>query len=206
MRRVVVAILAALVLVACTVDNTQRRFDELAPRPAVHRFEPDNIEELEEGVPNIVRGRMGNDAEIVFQFNDYYNPTRPTGGHNRVSLEILEVIRGGLSVGETISVLEPYRIEDRVLFTIADYLPSTPGREYIFLLGYKQGEENWPNGDQIPEEYVGAHFVWRGMFGRFPVPERPIREYTREELSLTPYADMELYLRLWQEAIDTYIN
>ena len=207
-------ILAAALLLLVGCGNTDVRphhygsFREVIDAPGSRGPLAETLEELEERVPNIVRGRIGSDARIVYQFTSITYPDRPTLGHNRVSLEILEVIQGDLRVGETICILEPYYIFGRTLFTWANYMPSIPYQEYIFFLGY-QLTEMITDTIARPEEYVGAYYVRQGEFGRFPVltdTEADIQNFSANDLSLGRYANIELYLRLWQDVLDAFIN
>ena len=168
---------------------------------------PSDLEELMYDVPNIVRGRIGNDPTIVYQYNgDFRFPT-----HNKVSLEIIEVMRGDLQVGETIHILEPYRIEDGVLFSATNYMPSLPYHEYFFFLGYQLTEIR-PSGNLRPDSFIGAYFVWNGEFGRFRVPDSTMMRthgeaaFNEAELSLGRRADTDLYMKLWQQVVDAYMD
>ena len=176
-------------------------FHALRARPL-----PATLDELIERVPNVVRGRLANDAEIVFQFNRESQPDHPTTGHNRVSLEILEVIQGDLTVGETISILEPYFIQDRVLFSWANYSPSIPYQEYFFFLGDRLADIA---SELVPPGYEGAFFVLQGYRGRFRVPNIQrfhVQEFSFDELSLGEYTDSYAYTHLWNEVIDAFIT
>ena len=129
--------LVAIVAITCTavvfLDNSDSShenypliFDQVFHTHA-SRIVPlaNTLEGLESRSENIVRGRILNDARMVFQFSQF-DPTVINIGHNFVSLEILEVFTGNLSVGEVITIAEPYYIIDRVLITHANYLPSNP--------------------------------------------------------------------------------
>lgn len=180
-------------------------FSQVMDMPASRAFTPGNLDELEYLIPNIVRGRVGNDPTIVYQ----YALSGPSPSHNRVSIEILEVIRGDLQVGETVNILEPYFIEDNVLFTWANYMPSRPNHEYFFFLGDQLGEYT-DTGRRRPESFLGAYFVLRGEFGRHRVPESNMRQadstFNTNELSLGTHVDTELYMSIWQEVIDAYMD
>ena len=181
-------------------------FDEVmhihvSPAPNWRPLE--SIADLEEMTPNIVRARMGDDAEIVFQINEL-RPERPSAGHNIVSIEILEVIKGDLQAGETIRIVEPYYINDGTLISFCSYLPSIPGREYFLFLSYPITRERGFEG--IPEEYLDAFWVIHGANGRFYIPNAgaDLNHFTAEDLSMGAITD--LHLRLWQEVIDAYMN
>ena len=119
------------------------------------------------------------------------------------------MIRGDLVVGDTISIIEPYFIEENTLFTWANYMPSLPYHEYFFFLCYQLGEYR-DSGSPRPESYVGAFPVLHGEFGRFRVPEvgmaRNDAIFSIQELSLGTHADTDLYDYLFQEVITAYMD
>ena len=193
-------------------DITDERFNKVVYQPTSFMFFERTLEGLESRSSTIVRGRLGDDARIVFQYTDPFNPDTPTMGNNMVSLEIVEVIHGGrgLSVGETIKLIEPYYILDEVLFTWDNYLPSIPHQEYIFFL-------TDPRPDTQVEEFRGAFWVQHGERGRFLIPsdigvlgfeegDMPLQDFSARDLSLGSYADLDLYMRLWKEVLGAYVN
>ena len=159
------------------------------------------LEALSAWAPNIVRGYLKDDARIVRSFH-YTTPyTRiPTGGRNFVSLVILEVIQGDeISVGETITIMEPYYIVGGVFRTMENYMPSTPYKEYIFFLD-PQSTSEFASG-----EAVGAFWVAHGHRSRFPVPA-PGQSLDEIDLALGSRANVEIYMSLWQEVLDAFVH
>ena len=209
MKRFVLFIAIAMLMAGCAnsfaTGDSQRMhphhhgsFDDvvLAQIPASRMFYETTLAGLEYRAANIVRGRMGNDARIVFQTDDFQ------GGHNVVSFEIYEVIKGDLSAGQTIRIVEPYIIKDDILLTYANYLPSTPYHEYFFFLGAQL-----PN--HLPEGFAGSFITIHGERSRFPVPDAArasIQAFNADELALGAYADTEVYMSIWQEVIAAYMN
>ena len=192
-RLFVLMIITVLLLVGCnsSQDNSQERYDEVIYTSASNRYAR-AFDDLVNRSNNIVRGRIADDSKIVFQTHI---------GHNLVSLEILEVIKGDLKVGDTINILEPYFIRDRVLRTWADYMPSIPNQEYIFSLTDPT--------DDMPEGYEGAYFVSHGERGRYLVlsnARASIQEFSREDLSLGENANIDLYMSLYQDVINAYMR
>ena len=167
------------------------QFGHFTPGPNWRPIE--TLEDLEEMSANIVRGRMGDDARILFQ---------TVVGHNFVSLEILEIIKGELNIGDIITIVEPYQIDDGVFFTSSNYMPSFPHQEYFFFLSDQIDYEN------IPKQYYGAFWVLHGEKGRFPVPSNiaDTQSLNAVEFGLSYLVDNELYMRLWQKVINAYIN
>lgn len=208
-RYISIIALSLILLVGCSSANAQESlphhygsFNEVIYMPGTRLFFETTLDGLESRATHIVRGRIGNDARIVYQHSDPYDPSRITRGDNTVSLEIFEVIAGNLTVGETISILEPYYIIDGVFFTFADYMPSTAYQEYIFFLSAQLG-------DRFPENLRGRFPVVNDERGRFPVlndTRADIQGFSSADLGLGTYANAELYMRLWQEVIDAYMN
>ena len=199
------AFILAIVWLIAGCGNTDVRphhygsFDEVVDTPASFAFTETTLAGLLYRAENVVRGRMGDDARIVFQFNDYFNPERPTGGDNLVSLEILEVIQGNLRVGDIITIVEPYSIEDGILYTRDNYLPSIPHQEYFFFLS-----------EQIDsrvrtEALIGAYWVLHGERSRFPVPASG-QNLDEIDLAFGSHANVELYMRLWQDVLDAFMH
>jgi len=172
------------------------------------------LEGLESRSENIVRGRILNDARMVFQFSQF-DPTVVNIGHNFVSLEILEVVKGDLNVGEIITLAEPYYVEERVLITHANYLPSIPYQEYFFFLSAQR-----TNPD--PEEFAGIFWVLQENRGRFHIPNSRadisrLRHNAENLVLATTYISNlpmmearltvnDIYMSLWQEVIETYMD
>lgn len=197
-------------------DNNPLMFDEvrhtLASRSAPLRT---TFEELELWSENIVRGRILNDARMVFQFNSISQPTVPTMGHNFVSLEILEVFKGDLSVGDIITLAEPYRIINGVLITPSNYLPSIPYQEYFFFLSEQRTNPE-------PADHYGIFWLEHDYRSRFHIPNNraDIAMLSRNAESLvlaTTYISRlpmeraiftanETYVRLWQDVIEAYMD
>ena len=198
------------------VANAQAFLQDIRPRPhhygtfdgvsygIVNRaFGPPRaltLADLEYRTPNIVRGRLLNDAHMVFQFGHEAHPTIVTFGHNVVSLEILEVIKGDLRAGDTIRIREPYYIHHRALFTGSDYLPSTPYIEYIFFLS------NVVTGSSV-EGLNGAFPTADSERSRFPVLcGADAQDFSDTVFGLGTHADVEVYARLWEEVMNAFIR
>jgi len=169
-------------------------------------FNETTLSGLEARAPNIVRARMLNDATIVLQFTDDYHPTRVTFGENVVSLEILEVIKGDLVVGETIRIVEPYYIYNGVFFTWNNYMPSVPYQEYIFFLYY---QVDWL---EAQDEVYGTFPVLHGERSRYPIPSNAagIQSFSAAMFSdlnfgLGSYADVQTYMQLWEDVMNEWV-
>lgn len=168
-------------------------------------FYETTLEGLEYRSTNIVRGRIADDARVVLLYHEN-NPSLFVMGHNLVSLEILDVIMGDLSVGDVITIIEPYYIRYDILFTHSNYLPSIPQQEYFFFLSAAHIQSS-------SEELEGAFSVVHGDRARFPVPRdrESMVDYTAADLSLAretvnnlPIAD--LHMNLWHDVIESYMD
>ena len=162
---------------------------------------------LESRASSIVRARMLDDAEIISQFNDRADPTQPSISHNVVSIEILEVIKGDLTVGETKRIIEPYYIVDGTFYTWRYYMPSIPHQEYIFFLGSQ-------NTHPEPAALVGTSWVLHGERSRFPVPDNAANihafsadtlDFNSDIFGLGSGADVEVYMHLWVEVMNEWV-
>ena len=210
--------LVAIVAIVCTAVilpdhssdlqvNYPQEFEEMQRIPgSLMRPLVTNLEELELRSANIVRGRILNDARIVWQ---------PTSGTNLVSLEILEVFKGNLRVGDIITLAETYWVEDGVLITCSNYLPSIPHQEYFFFL-----TEQHTNA--AVEEFEGIFWVVSFNRGRFHIPNSMadisrLRHNEEKLLMATTYISNlsleqatltidDVYMSLWQEVIEAYMD
>ena len=191
-------------------EDNPLSFNEVIIGAASYAFFETTLEGLEYRSANIVRGRVGGDSRMVFQYTDYFRPEHRTLGNNIVSLEILEVFQGNLRVGDIITIVEPYEILDGVLHTVLNYLPSVPYKEYFFFLS-DPITSLIENPD--PEALYGAFWVIQGSTARFPVPvsRADMLNYTAADLSLAretinnlPVND--LYMYLWQSVVDAYMD
>ena len=195
-------------------------FNEVVPGGGASReWDETTREGLEYRARNIVIGRVLNDANIVLQFSEV------TGqiiiGGNVVSLEIMQVIKGDLTVGEIIRIGEPYFIYEGVLYAYSDYLPSIPYQEYMFFLGGQITESR-------VAEYIGVFTQSHGERSRFPMPG-PSGPGARTLVSVMHYlgddgtfdsdtqnfgsalfglgsrANVEVYASLWEEVMNEYV-
>jgi hypothetical protein len=171
-------------------------FDYVVYMPASRFFFETTLEGLERRATNIVRGRIMNDARMVLRVNG-----RITTGNNLVSFEIYEVIKGDLSVGDVITISEPYYIVDRRFFTHSNYMPSIPYQEYIFFLSEQRTAPS-------PPEFVGIFPVIHGDRGRYRVPSggRAMEAYTASELSVGTAGNFDLYMYLWRAVIEAFVD
>ena len=220
MKHLILISIMALFLAGCsavqagsaieTQPHHHSDFREVSYLSASVGFFATTLAGLEAWADQIVRGRMLNDAIIVFQYNEICDTYRT--GHNRVSFEVLEVIRGDINIGETIMILEPYSIENGVLFTHSNYMPSIPYQEYFFFL------TDPIICDSLPEDHQGAFWVLHGERGRFLVPDIDIagagtldfsavvQNFSARDFGLGANANRELYIRLWQEVMEAYLR
>ena len=205
MKLIAFVLAIIFLLAACGGDPRQAivrvGFDEIVYQPGTPFFHETTLEGLESRASNIVRGRIGNDAHTMFQFDDIDEPTRPQRGYTFVSLEITEVIKGDLAAGSTITIIEPYYIIDGTLYTRSHYLPSTPGVEYFFFLGSQLS-------DLAPDGFEGAYGVLHSERGRYLVTRNieNLQAYDVQYRYLGTRANVELYMRLWREVLEAYMR
>lgn len=193
MKRLALFILAAFILVGCgsSSEDQSKDYDKVKHITGALLFYETTLEGLEERAYTIVKGRLGDDAMNVYDTRDGFPM------YTSVSLEISDVYKGELKREETIKIIEPYCVENRILWSFGNYLTSKPNQEYIFFLG-----------DQSTELAPGVHFVIHQERGRYLVPnddQLSAESYSREELSLGELDD-ELYISLYQDVIDAYMK
>jgi hypothetical protein len=190
-------ILGGSILIAKQGDRQEsyNRVDYLATTMA---YFDETLDEIEERASYIIKGRVLGNAETVYSVINKGDPL-----FSVVSVEVVEVFKGDVTVGETIRILEPYYINDRTLYTFSNYLPSKSNQEYIFFFARQQAERSG-----VPEISVGAYHVDNQERGRYLVPnDMQIKErrFTRNELSLGKL-DTDIYMDIYQDVIDSYIK
>ena len=174
----------------------------------------DDLEILMAIAPNVVRGRMGDDARNLMGRGSFIG--------NIVSFEIIEVIQGDLSVGEVIRLKEPYTISGGTLRTPLNYLPSIPHQEYILFL------HSATNDPVAVGEAIGAFWVRHGERGRFPMPgpsgpgartlvsvmqylgndgtfDSDTQNFASAVFGLGSHANVEVYASIWEEVMNEYV-
>jgi len=183
--------------------------------PASLLFFERTLDGLESRATHIVRGRVKDDAQMTLRHDNDFRPEVVTGGSNLVSFEIYDVFQGYLNVGDIITIIEPYWIENGTLYTIFNYMPSIPNEEYIFFLSAQRTQID-------PEELYGAFPVIHGDRGRYRVPsasgiqQADIQMFSEHDsseqdlimghLSVGTSGSMELYTYLWNEVMDAFLE
>ena len=209
MKRLALILAAVLLLAACAPTSPRYQMSRtgvdsieyLTGTPFI--FE-DTLAGLESRASYVVRGRIGTDARTLMVREEYIDPNlmfRPSRGYTLVTLEVLEVIMGDLAPGGHITIVEPYYIFERVLFTRSHYLPSTPGEEYFFFLGRRQSV-------LAPDGLEGTYPVIHGERGRYLVTtsRTALRNYDVVYRYLGERADFDLYFDLWLDVLNAYMR
>ena len=225
MKRIALVIAIALLVTGCAGLLAEEpiaeirphhygEFDYIAYGSGSRLFYETTLEGIERRATNIVIGRMKDDATMVLQFSEQTGTLAI--GHNFVSFEITEVIKGDLMVGELIRIGEPYHIYDGFLYAWADYMPSVPNQEYVFILGAQATTAYVP-------EHIGAFPTVHSERSRFPVPggfcREAIRRYLGEDgrfsadlqdftspvFGLGSRANVVTYSSIWEEVMNKYI-
>jgi len=205
MRRLAVLLIIVLILIGYGVrlNYNDRHYESVQYASMSLRYFETTLKGLEDRSSNVVKGRLGDDAKTAYAT---WGGLSPFPVYSVVSLKITDVILGNLKVGEVIKIIEPYYIDNRVLWTYSNYLPSIANREYIFFLG-NQAIDKAPKGCEY------AYFVIHDERGRYLVPSEErdstghlsANDYKREDLSLGEM-NIDLYMQLYQDVIDAYIK
>ena len=188
------------------ISQPQEFYEVVYHETMSYLFFETTLEGLESRATYIVRGRIADDATTVLLYNDRFDPPRFSMGYTVVSLEIYEVIKGDLTVGDTIRIMETYYIRDDILFVSHSYMPSIPHQEYFFFLSFQLTPDRL---DPHQQELAYVIPVVHGSRGRYRVPEhRYIAPQTFDAtyLSVATNGNMDLHWRLWQEVIAAYMN
>ena len=164
---------------------------------------PDTLAKLQDYTDFAVRGILQADQKSEYDFAPaYLGMDHPISGSTISGLQVTEVLwskeESSVQTGSRISIFEPYYAyeyhETPTLFYYSNYLPSEPGKEYIFFL-------NQRNGDYIVTWMESA---------RFPLPDAQARSaasidaLTAEDLYLAEGVDLESYKALYREVLEAY--
>ena len=185
-----------------TSESNVALYDDIVYVSTSYAYMPRTLTDLEEKAQVIVRGRMLDGYELVpggYFKESSYLPESIT------KLEITEVIKGDVRVGEQIILSEAYYIEDRTLYTSSNYLPSLINQEYFFFLYDRISEDSG-----LPDVWWDMYVVVAQENGRYRVPDSGdialLWDYTRADLSLGDKYTMEGYMGRYKEVVDAYIN
>lgn len=146
-------ILMSLFMVACTdqTDYTLEALpddmviDQLSNSTATYAW-PSSIEDLEERSDNIVKAKMNGMIEVGNHDEQSDITARITSTLSEI--EITEVFKGDLSIGDKTVVTELFYIMGGQLTTIAHYMPMEQDEEYLLFL------TNW-DGESWALNYMG---------------------------------------------------
>ena len=176
-----------------SMEKSQLQGSMLAP--------PDTLAKLQDYTDFAVRGILQSDQKSEYDFAPaYLRMDHPLSGSTISGLQVTEVLwsKEELSVqtGSRISIFEPYYAyeyhETPTLFYYSNYLPSEPGKEYIFFLNQRDGD------------YI---VTWMES-ARFPLPDTQsaasIDALTAEDLYLAEGVDLESYKSLYKEVLEAY--
>ena len=163
---------------------------------------PKSLGEVEKLSPYIVKGHLRDDAK---QKLDAPIQGMITYGITVSTLEISQVYKGNLKVGDTIPLAEKYyTLEENGETTRYEmgYAPSVPGQEYVFFM-VKAPDES--------EILRGTYSPMVKETGRYPVINTKdsgvsaIRSMSPEDLNLVN-TDLSVYQKIYQEVIDKYMS
>lgn len=122
------------------------------------------------------------------------------------SLRITKVYKGNLQIGDTIALGEDYYTmendQNKTVYHFGNYMPSTVGQEYLFLLVESPEGGEWWDGIYLPMYSEN---------GRFPVPAqnqinaRSTQSLTNRDLNLGE-DDSSVYRAIYKEALAKYMS
>ena len=125
-------------------------------------------------------------------------------GYTISTMEVTQVYKGSLSVGDKIPYAEEYYTYEQsgedTLFYTNNYYPSDTGREYLFFMGRLPKKEN----STISEVYYPEGYE----LARYPIVRKGARSasesYSYSQLNLGH--DSELYREIFSDVIDKYMS
>lgn len=169
---------------------------------SIHNMEMNvtSIEELstlEEYAPIIVQGWVENNPQRINQSGSDIRPIFKTIS----TLHITKVYHGDLKKGDAVSLIEDWYVEnvdgEEILNIVNGYMPSNSQVEYIFFLGFDEGETDSNQKYVLPDSGVC----------RFPViPKAHSANFSMPsdtDLYMTYVSDN--YLSLYREVIEKYL-
>ena len=165
-----------------------------------YMFRINDIDILENLSELIVKGRILSNSESVVK-----NPPKGgISGYTLTKVEIAEVFSGEASVGDIITLVEPYfeaLLGDgkTYIITRSGYLPSIIEGEYILFLVKNQGSDPRRNG---------SYEMYNTIMGRYPVPKQTNIEgsaiISNQEMSLTEDTNTLDYREVFEDVLDKY--
>lgn len=191
-----------LLIASCSQRSYQETLYDLpatSAGPMISMFDTDNLEELENAAQYIIRGFVEPGAEqFIPPRND---PNDPVGAVHLVSLTITKVYKGDLEEGSSIVYGEPYYLRNdkgkETLVYRGNYMPSIPGKEYIFFIHERFGSEEAPF----------FYFPINQAAGRYPVitDGKNIKAMKNRALNLGT-EDSVVYRNIFIEVVSKYMK
>ena len=135
-----------------------------------------SLSDLEEGCDVAVIGTFVEDStqKLFYQYHDYLEKDIIAGIRSTNTIEVKEVLRGDINVGDTITVGQKYAVVDGQLLTMSDLTPMVRGDTWIFFL--------FNNYDS------GIYYCCGDSDGRYPVPNSD-----NQVIALTEYSNLGVY-------------
>ncbi|WP_195984848.1 hypothetical protein [Clostridium sp. D33t1_170424_F3] len=211
-----ICILAFISLCSCK-QNRPINIIQSNGHNVINLYEPEDIDEWETHVSCVVQGKLRNDSQEVLRESEVSLWNGDTskltvGGWTVSTLEITKVIKGDLTIGDTIKLGEPYFTmtaegETDIFidsFFPALYVPAEKGKEYIFFLDYM---------DETHGRLANTYAVATKSYNRFPVISPQTRSVQSISLSQSLsetekdiLGNDETYLDFYQQAIEKYMK
>ncbi len=148
------AALCLFTMTSCNQQEDKLPFEgyEVARGGEVNRPTYSDLDRLEADSDLIVVGTCVGDAEQqdIYQYDGHFDKDIIVMSNSICKVEIKQVFKGDVEVGDTISVLQQYGIEeDRGIFwTYSDLTPMLGGDTWLFFLYDNRGENYMCSGDK----------------------------------------------------------
>ena len=193
-RRVVALVLASTFL--CCLFGCQKKEEMDIRQMQISRFQrAATVSELQENSDLIVVITPKSQENIL----SYYSDGNIAFGYTKTAVVVSEVLKGDVSIGDTILVTEEcYTTDDgSVLWTQQGYLPMQIDEPYLlFLMRYSDQKT----------DYAGMYYPTELEYGKYLLGNQEggttshSSAATEEDLQIGPGGDLEKY-RSWRQEV-----
>ncbi len=148
----ITAIAACVSLTACssTPENSDIFAEvELVRTGMANRMVIEDLEKLEKYNEIAVVGEFIDDpvSDITYEYSAYFGKDIITFFESRNTIEVKQVLKGDVNVGDELTLGQYCGIEDGKLYTISDLTPMQKGDEWVFFLHKVDTNLYWCIGD-----------------------------------------------------------
>lgn len=192
---VLLAICTLTMLASCSASEATEAFAdlELVRWGEGNRFPFYNLEHLERCSEIVVVGTFIEDStqELTYRYEEIFDKEILTYVQSFNHIEVKQVFKGDVNVGDTIKICQPYAIVDDRFVTDSALTPMMKGDTWIFFL------EPSDNGEH--------YFCTSDSDGRYPV-----KDFSYARIALTENEDLGVFdesdfkKEIYEEILEKY--